>query len=162
MAKQEAKENRIYGINGPVVTLLGDTGLSMMEMVLVGEERLVGEVIGINDQKTTIQVYENTTGLRTGEPVYGTGGPLCATLGPGILDNIFDGIERPLKAIEAASGDFISRGLTVSSLDGERTWEVTVTVKEGDRLTVGRCTPPVRRHRPSCTAAWCLPACRGR
>ena len=138
MAKQEAKENRIYGINGPVVTLLGDTGLSMMEMVLVGEERLVGEVIGINDQKTTIQVYENTTGLRTGEPVYGTGGPLCATLGPGILDNIFDGIERPLKAIEAASGDFISRGLTVSSLDGERTWEVTVTVKEGDRLTGGQ------------------------
>lgn len=76
MAKQEAKENRIYGINGPVVTLLGDTGLSMMEMVLVGDERLVGEVIGINDQKNTIQVYENTTGLRTGEPVYGTGGPL--------------------------------------------------------------------------------------
>ena len=72
--------NGIYGINGPVVTVLGNTGLSMMEMVLVGEEKLVGEVIGINDRATTIQVYENTTGLRSGEPVYATGGPLCALL----------------------------------------------------------------------------------
>ena len=126
--------NGIYGINGPVVTVLGNTGLSMMEMVLVGEEKLVGEVIGINDRATTIQVYENTTGLRSGEPVYATGGPLCALLGPGILDNIFDGIERPLKAIEEKSGDFISRGVTVSSLDEDREWEVTVTVKAGDRL----------------------------
>ena len=129
--------NGIYGINGPAVTVLGNTGLSMMEMVLVGEEKLVGEVIGINDRATTIQVYENTTGLRSGEPVYATGGPLCALLGPGILDNIFDGIERPLKAIEEKSGDFISRGVTVSSLDEDREWEVTVTVKAGDRLMPG-------------------------
>ena len=129
--------NGIYGINGPVVTVLGNTGPSMMEMVLVGEEKLVGEVIGINDRATTIQVYENTTGLRSGEPVYATGGPLCALLGPGILDNIFDGIERPLKAIEEKSGDFISRGVTVSSLDEDREWEVTVTVKAGDRLMPG-------------------------
>ena len=107
--------NGIYGINGPVVTLLGNTGLSMMEMVLVGEDKLVGEVIGINDKATTIQVYENTTGLHIGEPVYATGGPLCATLGPGILNNIFDGIERPLKASEAKSGDCISRGVSVSA-----------------------------------------------
>ena len=129
--------NGIYGINGPVVTVLGNTGLSMMEMVLVGEEKLVGEVIGINDRATTIQVYENTTGLRSGEPVYATGGPLCALMGPGILDNIFDGIESPLKAIEEKSGDFISRGVTVSSLDEDREWEVTVTVKAGDRLMPG-------------------------
>ncbi|MCI9414123.1 MAG: V-type ATP synthase subunit A [Clostridiales bacterium] len=129
--------NRIYGINGPVVTLLGDTGLSMMEMVLVGDEKLVGEVIGINAKETTIQVYENTTGLHPGEPVHGTGGPLCATLGPGILDNIFDGIERPLKAIEERSGDFISRGVSVSAIDEEKEWDVTVTVKAGDRLASG-------------------------
>ena len=129
--------NGIYGINGPVVTVLGNTGLSMMEMVLVGEEKLVGEVIGINDKATTIQVYENTTGLRSGEPVYATGGPLCALLGPGILDNIFDGIERPLKAIEEKSGDFISRGVSVSSLDEEREWQVTITAKVGDRLLPG-------------------------
>ena len=130
--------NCIYGINGPVVTLRGNTGLSMMEMVLVGNEKLVGEVIGINDTQTTIQVYENTTGLRPGEPVFATGGPLCATLGPGILDNIFDGIERPLKAIEQQSGDFISRGLSVSALDEERLWDVTVTVAVGDRLSGGQ------------------------
>lgn len=130
-------QNRIYGINGPVVTLLGDTGLSMMEMVLVGNEKLVGEVIGINDERTTIQVYENTTGLRAGEPVETTGGPLCATLGPGILDNIFDGIERPLKAIAQRSGDFIGRGIAVSALDEEREWDVTLTVKPGDRVGGG-------------------------
>ena len=129
--------NRIHGINGPVVTLLGNTGLSMMEMVLVGRERLVGEVIGINDRQTTIQVYENTTGLRVGEPVESSGGPLCVTLGPGILDNIFDGIERPLKAIQEQSGDFISRGLSVSPLDETREWDVTVTVCPGDRLQPG-------------------------
>lgn len=90
-------DNRIQGHQRPVITLPGNTGLQMMEMVLVGSSRLAGEVIGINDQKTTVQVYEETTGLRPGEPVYTTGGPLCATLGPGILDNIFDGIERPLQ-----------------------------------------------------------------
>ncbi len=129
--------NTIHGINGPVVTLLGASGLSMMDMVLVGEDRLVGEVIGINDRQTTIQVYENTTGLHTGEPVQSTNGPLCATLGPGILSNIFDGIERPLGAIAAQSGDFISRGVSVSALDEEKTWNVTITVKPGDRLTGG-------------------------
>ncbi len=131
------KMNTIYGINGPVVTVRGHTGLSMMEMVLVGEDKLVGEVIGITDHETTIQVYENTTGLRPGEAVYATGGPLCATLGPGILDNIFDGIERPLKAIEEKSGDFISRGVAVSALDEDKTWDVTVTVREGDTLRAG-------------------------
>ena len=129
--------NVIYGINGPVITVLGNTGLSMMEMVLVGNDRLVGEVIGISDKETTIQVYENTTGLAPGEQVTGTGGPLSATLGPGILDNIFDGIERPLKAIEAVSGDFISRRVNVSVLDEQREWYVTVCVKTGDQLSEG-------------------------
>ena len=129
--------NTVFGINGPVVTVLGNTGLSMMEMVLVGEEKLVGEVIGITAKATTIQVYENTTGLKVGEPVYATGGPLCATLGPGILDNIFDGIERPLKAIEKLSGDFINRGVSVPSIDADKLWEVTVLVKAGDTLHPG-------------------------
>ena len=129
--------NTIYSINGPVVTVLGNTGLSMMEMVLVGEEKLVGEVIGVTARATTIQVYENTTGLKTGEPVYSSGGPLCATLGPGILDNIFDGIERPLKAIAEKSGDFINRGVAVSAIDEEKLWDVTVMVKPGDTLIPG-------------------------
>lgn len=127
----------IYGINGPVVTLAGHTDLAMMEMVLVGQDKLVGEVIGVNADKTTIQVYENTTGLRPGEQITPTGSPLCATLGPGILDNIYDGIERPLKALEQQSGDFISRGATAPALDEEKTWDVTITVEVGDSLQAG-------------------------
>ena len=130
-------QNVIYGINGPVVTVKGTRSFSMMEMVYVGKERLVGEIIGINEQFTTIQVYEETTGLRPGEPVYGTGSPMNVTLGPGIIDNIFDGIERPLKTIEEQAGAFISRGSSIPALDEEKLWDVTVTVKEGDKLKPG-------------------------
>lgn len=105
------RENQIFGINGPVVTIKGATGLSMMEMVHVSERRLVGEVIGIGSDATIIQVYEDTSGLKPGEPVYATGGPLCATLGPGIIRNIFDGIQNPLKEVAKKTGDFIARGV---------------------------------------------------
>ncbi len=127
----------IYGINGPVVTVKKTKSFSMMEMVYVGGERLIGEVIGITDDLTTIQVYEETTGLKPGEPVVGTGGPMKVCLGPGILDNIFDGIERPLKSIEKISGAFISRGCSVPALDQEKEWEVKILVKKGDKLTSG-------------------------
>ncbi len=110
----------------------------MQEMVYVGERRLVGEVISINDHITTIQVYEVTTGLKPGEPVEPTGSPICATLGPGILSNIFDGIERPLKMLEQLSGAFIAEGCNVPSLDGERLWDVTPTVKIGHTLQGGQ------------------------
>ncbi len=130
-------QNVIYGINGPVVTVKGTRSFSMMEMVYVGNERLVGEIIGITDKITTIQVYEETTGLNTGEPVYGTGSPMNVTLGPGIIDNIFDGIERPLKGIAEQSGSFISRGSSVSPLDETKLWDVTVTAKVGDQLKGG-------------------------
>ena len=90
-----ANKNVIYGINGPVVTVKDTRDFSMMEMVYVSDERLVGEVIGITDKLTTIQVYEETTGLKLGDPIYGTGEPMNILLGPGIIDNIFDGIERP-------------------------------------------------------------------
>ena len=99
----------IYGINGPVVTVKDSHSFSMMEMVYVGEERLVGEVIGITEHLTTIQVYEETTGLRPGEPVLGTGSPMNVTLGPGVIDNIFDGIERPLKEVAEQSGSSLDR-----------------------------------------------------
>lgn len=130
-------QNVIYGINGPVVTVKGTRSFSMMEMVYVGNEHLVGEIIGITDKLTTIQVYEETTGLQPGEPVVGTGSPMNVTLGPGIIDNIFDGIERPLKSIEEKSGAFISRGSSVPSLNEEKLWDVTVTVKPGDTLKAG-------------------------
>ena len=128
----------IYGINGPVVTVKNTRTFSMMEMVYVGQARLVGEVIGINDRLTTIQVYEETTGLKPGDPIVGTGAPMNVLLGPGIIDNIFDGIERPLKAIEETSGSFISRGAAVSPLDLERYWNVKMRVKVGDRLEAGQ------------------------
>ena len=121
-------QNVIYGINGPVVTVKNTKSFSMMEMVYVGKDKLIGEVIGITDDKTTIQVYEETTGLKPGEPVEGTGGPMKVCLGPGLLDNIFDGIERPLKAIEEKSGAFIERGCNVSALDKDRLWDTKIVV----------------------------------
>ena len=129
--------NPVYSINGPVVTVRDTRDFSMMEMVYVGRQRLVGEVIGITDRTTTIQVYEETTGLAPGEPVEGTGAPMSATLGPGILTNIFDGIERPLRKLQEVSGAFIGRGSSVPPLDTERLYDVTVTVQPGDRLAPG-------------------------
>lgn len=129
--------NVIYGINGPVVTIKDTDSFSMMEMVFVGNSKLIGEVIGINDEFTTIQVYEETTGLKPLEPVIGTGKAMSVTLGPGIINNIFDGIQRPLGAIEKQSGSFISRGSEVSALDKTKKWEVKITVKVGDKLSAG-------------------------
>lgn len=130
-------ENVIFGINGPVVTIKGETDLSMMEMVYVGKEKLIGEVIGLDKKMTTIQVYEETTGLKPGEPVYSTGLPMSVTLGPGIIGNIFDGIERPLPAIEKKFGAFIGKGAQFSPLDTEKKYIVTLKVKVGDTLSGG-------------------------
>ena len=132
-----AKTGVIYGINGPVVSLAGDPGFQMNEMVYVGKENLVGEVIGLTSEKTTIQVYEETSGLKPGEVVTGTGAPVSVTLAPGILDNIFDGIERPLSKIAERSGYYISRGISVDSLDTSKKWKTHMTVKKGDRLLPG-------------------------
>lgn len=132
-----SSNNIIYGINGPVVTIKETKDFLMNEMVYVGEERLIGEVIGITDKLTTIQVYENTTGLKPGEPVFTTGHPMSVTLGPGIISNIYDGIERPLKLIEQKAGAFIEKGINVPALDEEKEWDVTVTVKQGDKLKAG-------------------------
>lgn len=130
-------ENVIFGINGPVVTIKGETDLSMMEMVYVGKEKLIGEVIGLDKKMTTIQVYEETTGLKPGEPVYSTGLPMSVTLGPGIIGNILDGIERPLPAIEKKFGAFIGKGAQFSPLDTEKKYKVTLKVKVGDTLSGG-------------------------
>ena len=133
-----SQTNVIFGINGPVVTIKGRTELSMMEMVYVGKSRLIGEVIGLDDKFTTIQVYEETVGLTPGEPVYSTGAMMSLTLGPGIIRNIFDGIQRPLTAIEDKSGAFIGKGAEVTAIDFEKKWDVTVDVKVGDELTGGQ------------------------
>lgn len=129
--------NTVYSINGPVIKVKNAKDFMMLEMVYVGEKRLIGEVIGITDEYTTIQVYESTTGLKVGEPVFTTGAPLSATLGPGIMSNIFDGIERPLRKIEEQQGAFISEGVNSDSLDGEVEYDVTITAKVGDYLNGG-------------------------
>ena len=131
------KMGTIYGINGPVIYLKGNTGFRMAEMVYVGTEKLVGEVIALDKDITTIQVYEETSGLRPGEEVIATGSAISVTLAPGILNNIFDGIERPLESIANSAGAFISRGINVDSLDCSKKWETTITVKEGDFLHGG-------------------------
>lgn len=127
----------IYSINGPVVTVANTRSFSMMEMVYVGEKQLMGEVISMSDDKTVIQVYESTTGLKVGEPVTGSGTLLSAQLGPGMLRNIFDGIERPLREIEAKQGAFIQAGEHIDALDGAKKWDVTITVKVGDLVEGG-------------------------
>ena len=132
-----SKTGVIFGINGPVVYLKGDPGFKMNEMVYVGRENLVGEVIGLTSERTVIQVYEETGGLKPGETVTGTGAPVSVTLAPGILNNIFDGIERPLRAIAKESGPYIGRGLAVESLDTKKKWQTHMTVKKGDRLMPG-------------------------
>ena len=112
----------IYGINGPVIYLKGNTGFQMSEMVYVGHEKLVGEVISLEKDITTIQVYEETTGLRPGEEVTASGDAVSVILAPGILNNIFDGIERPLEQISKNGSAFITRGVSVDSLDRDLWW----------------------------------------
>ncbi len=161
-------ENVIYSINGPVVKIKNSKDFMMQEMVYVGNKRLIGEIISISSKFTTIQVYESTTGLKVGEPVESTHNPISVTLGPGIISNIFDGIQRPLKFLENLTGAFIGDGLNVSSIDDTKKWAVTVDVKCGDVLNAGdiyaRCPEtPVIEHRmtvpPSMsgTVVWAAP-----
>lgn len=128
----------VYSINGPIVTVQSTDGFSMQEMVFVGKDHLVGEVISMEKGTTTIQVYEVTTGLKPGEPVYPAGNPLALTLGPGILGSTFDGIERSLPAAWDKFGAFIQKGANIPSLDMEKLWEVTPTVQVGDLVKEGQ------------------------
>ena len=131
-------DNKIYSINGPVITVKDTRDFEMLEMVYVGHNELLGEVISISKEYTTIQVYESTTSLKPGEPVFTTGTPISVTLGPGIMKNIFDGIERPLKDIAMKSGAFIEPGSNVEALDNKKMWDVTLKVKVGDQLLPGQ------------------------
>ena len=128
---------KIYGINGPVIQIKGDSNLKMLEMVKVGHKKLMGEVIAIKDDIAVVQVYESTTGLKPGEPVESSSMPFSLKLAPGLLSNIFDGIERPLKTVRDSSGVFIDTGLDVDVVDNEKKWQTTVTVKKGDKVSAG-------------------------
>ena len=125
-------------INGPVIRGVEMTGFKMREMVLVGEKKLIGEVISIDGETGIIQVYEETEGLKKGESIVSTGKPLSLKLGPGILGNMFDGIERPLKKINNDFGSFIPEGIGLISLDEEKLWEVNILVNVGDFINEGQ------------------------
>lgn len=126
----------ISSINGPVVEAKGDGDFAMHDMVYVGNEKLIGEVIKLNKDIATIQVYEETSGLRIGEEAIGTEAPLSITLGPGIIGNVFDGIERPLKALEENTGDFLARGTVIDSIDFERTWHFKPLISIGEKAVL--------------------------
>ncbi len=125
----------IYGINGPVVTVKNAPWFQMLEMVYVGEENLIGEVIAIHGDDTIIQVYEETSGLRVGEKVTATGNSMSVTLGPGLIGNIFDGIERPLRSIRDLSGAFISRGLRPDAVDMDKEWNLEILTEKGAEVS---------------------------
>jgi len=130
--------NKVYSINGPVIKVKNATDFQIMEMVFVGEDKLLGEVISISEDFTVIQVYESTVGLKPGEEIISTGEPISVTLGPGLLTNIFDGIQRPLNKIYEKDGQFIKAGTNVEILDYEKEWEAHLLVKKGDTITFGQ------------------------
>ena len=132
-----AGQGNIIYINGPVVRADHMEGFMVREMVMVGEKKLIGEVISLENELGTVQVYEETTGLKVGEKMYGTGKPLSLKLGPGIIGNIFDGIERPLSRIFDSGNQFIPEGIDLTSIDEEKLWDIEITINTGDRLKAG-------------------------
>ncbi|OIR19065.1 MAG: V-type ATP synthase subunit A [Marine Group III euryarchaeote CG-Bathy1] len=130
-------KGEIYRVSGPVVNA---TGIKprMYDVVFVGHERLMGEVIGLEGDKTVIQVYEDTSGVKPGEPVENTGAPLSVELGPGLLTSIYDGIQRPLPVLQDKMGDYIERGVTAPGLDHETKWKFKPSSKKGDLIESGQ------------------------
>ena len=133
----ETMEGNIIGVNGPVVKAEHMSGFKMREMVMVGFKKLIGEIIILEEDCATIQVYEETSGLKINEPVISTGSPLSLKLGPGILGSIFDGIERPLERINEMSDGFLPEGIGLISIDEEKLWYVDMTVAIGDEIKEG-------------------------
>jgi V/A-type H+-transporting ATPase subunit A len=129
-------KGKIYRISGPVVIISG-LNTRMYDVVKVGNEGLMGEVIGIEGDKSTVQVYEETSGIKPGEPVENTGMPLSVELGPGLLESIYDGIQRPLPVLKDSMGDFIKRGVSANGLSREKEWDFVPTVKKGDKVNAG-------------------------
>ena len=127
----------ITWISGPVVRARGSRHVGMLELVEVGTERLVGEVIGLKGDQMTVQVYEETAGMQTGAPIFGTGLPLSVQLGPGLLQSIYDGVQRPLPLIEQSMGSFIDRGARFDPIDRSKKWKFTPKVNVGDEIKAG-------------------------
>lgn len=131
------KTGHVLKVSGPLVIAEGMDEANIYDVVKVGDKRLIGEIIEMREDRASIQVYEETTGLTPGDPVITTGEPLSVELGPGLIEAMFDGIQRPLNAIKAKAGDFITRGVEVFSLDRDRKWNFTATKKVGDEVKEG-------------------------
>jgi V/A-type H+/Na+-transporting ATPase subunit A len=136
----------ITRISGPAVIAQGLAGARMYDIVRVGKEKLIGEIIRLDGETAFVQVYEDTSGLYVGEPVESTNAPLALELGPGMLSSIYDGIQRPLDKIREAQGDFISRGVVVDALDRNRKWAFVAKVKAGDRVGPGDVVGEVQEY----------------
>ncbi len=130
-------EGRIIKVSGPLVIAEGMQDAKMYDVVRVSDKKLIGEIIEIRGDKASIQVYEETSGLGPGEPVVSTGEPLSVELGPGLIESIFDGIQRPLDVVRSASGDHIARGVQVEKLNKTRKWHFNAIAKKGDIVKPG-------------------------
>ena len=135
--QQEQKIGTITKVSGPLVVAEGMEGAEMYEVVKVSKEKLIGEIIELKGNKASIQVYESTSGIGPGEPVYRTGAPLRVELGPGLLETFYDGIQRPLDVLEKQTGAFIARGVEVPGLSRTKKWEFVPKVKKGDKVEEG-------------------------
>ncbi len=133
----EYEEGTIIRVAGPVVEATNMKGAEIYEVVYVGKEGLIGEIIGLKGDRATIQVYEETSGIGPGESVKRTGAPLSLTLGPGLIGQIYDGIQRPLPAIKDVAGDFISRGVSADPIDMDKKWHFVPVASKGSKLTGG-------------------------
>jgi V/A-type H+-transporting ATPase subunit A len=131
------REGKIIRVAGPLVVASGCMGAKMYDMVKVGELGLIGEIIELREDQAFVQVYEDTTGIGPGEPIFLTGNPLSVELGPGLVGSIYDGIQRPLDIIRGKEGDFVTRGIELPSLDREKKWKFTPLVKEGQKVEAG-------------------------
>jgi V/A-type H+-transporting ATPase subunit A len=136
-------QGTVQKITGPAVIAKGMLGARMYDIVKVGEEGLIGEIIRLEGETAFLQVYEDTSGLVVGQPVVSTGMPLMVELGPGLLNSIYDGIQRPLTKIREKTGDFITRGVEAKALDRLKKWDWTPLVKTGDSVTGGETLVPV-------------------
>ncbi|MCD6277350.1 ATP synthase subunit A [candidate division WOR-3 bacterium] len=131
------KEGRIIRVSGPLVVAEGMKGSRMYDVVYVSDKKLMGEIIELKGEIASIQVYEETGGIGVGEPVYPTGAPLSVELGPGLIESIYDGVQRPLDKIREMAGDFITRGIHIPGLDREKKWKFSPKVKEGEAVEPG-------------------------
>ena len=130
-------QGSIIKVSGPLIVAANMTDVKMYDVVKVGEQQLIGEVIELRGDKASVQVYEETSGLGVGDKVVSTGSPLSVELAPGLIGSIFDGIQRPLDKIVEQYGDRITRGIKISSIDREKKWRFNAIKKPGDKVIAG-------------------------